>query len=623
MLKLLRSRTFGPLFWTQLLGAFNDNLLKSALVAGLTFGGLSQSAMPLDVLVQLATAILVVPFFLFSAIAGEIADSMDKARLARILKVVEVAVMVLALAGFALSSVPVLFVALFCMGVQSAFFGPVKYALLPQHVAEENLIAANAMVEAATFIAIVIGTLLGTLGMAWMGGPWFVGITIVVVALLGARSAAKIPDAPSAAPRPLREALRPWRALKSTIRSVRTRSLRRSIAGVSAFWLVGAVLLGQLPLLARDAGAGENGLALFLTTFSIGIGVGSFLAERASSRLGNLSDAITGVGALGLALSLYGLAGAQGVPWSCVALFMAGLSGGLFIVPLYAAMQSGAAEHERARVVAANNLFNALFMAIGAGYAAWMLSGGTAVNTLVSHLGHFALLMCVLALVINLREVLHLLIRQTVRAMYRIDAKGLERLPKEGAALVAVNHQSFVDAFVVGAMLDRPMRFVMDHRMANLPLLKYFFRFAGAIPIAGYKDRPDILAAALESVDEALKNGEVVAIFPEGKCTRDGEVDVFKDGIKRIVERTPVPIVPTSLEGLFGGFFSYAGGYPMTHAPRLFRSPVIVRMGTALPTLDSPAMLRERVLELMSQSELTSGAETKQLAAETTPCPML
>lgn len=598
MLNLLRTRRFAPLFWTQLLGAFNDNLLKSALVAALTFGTLARADLPLDVLVNLVTGLLVLPFFFFSAVAGQLADGVDKARLARVLKLVEVGAMTVAALGFAMQSVPVLLVALFAMGTQSAFFGPVKYAMLPQHLGESELVGGNALVETGTFVAILAGTLVGTLMLSvGTAGLGVVAVVLVALSVVGAVVSRAIPAAPSARRSALK--VRPLRAVAEAYRaSKRDTRVLGAILGVSAFWGAGAVVLGQLPRLALELAAGEMGLTVLLAAFSVGVGIGSFASERVSR--GGLGMGVSPFGAVGVAFGLFLVASVHTLMAAALALVLVGAAGGLFVVPLYARMQKHARADERSRVIAANNIVNAAFMVGGAAYAALRLGSGSELSSLFVELGVAQLFVGALALVLNARDVLHLLMRRLVRAMYRLDARGLDSLPREGAALVVANHASFVDAFLVGALIERPMRFVMDHRMARLPGLAWFFRLGGAIPIAARKDDPALLRAAMKTVDQALADGELVMIFPEGKCTRDGEVDVFRRGVERILARRPVPVFPVGIRGLWGSFFSYARGFPMSRMPRRFRAKVAIRAGAPLSPDTPSESLREAVVALIS-----------------------
>lgn len=613
MLALLRTRRFAPLFWTQLLGAFNDNLFKSALVVALTFGAFRDAALPIDALVNLATALLVLPFFLFGSLAGQLADRFDKATLARALKVGELVAMVLALVGFQLASLPLLFVSLFLMGTQSAFFGPIKYALLPQHLKPEELVTGNAAVEAGTFVAILGGTLAGALIVAIpnVGVP-LVGGAIVLVALFGVLTAKAIPAAPGSEHAKVDPNLvRGTRELLRVAR--RDRAVWGAIVGLSVFWLGGAVILGQLPRLAQALGGAEDALTILLASFSFGIGAGSFVAERiARGRIlvGSVPFALAAIGAL-----TAWLPSATSVGSAAILLFAIGVFGGLFAVPLMTLLQARAREDERARVIAANNVVNSLFMVVGAAYAAWRLSGGDVATTtdvaidasvtgplasLFVELGLFLVLASLVAFVATLRDAMHLLIAGLVRVMYRVDARGLDRVPSEGAALVVANHESFVDAFVIGGLCARPIRFVMDHRMTKMPGLGWLFRAARVIPIAPAKEDPELMARAFEEIDAALAAGEVVGLFPEGKCTRDGEVDVFRPGVERILAARPVPVVPVALDGLWGGFFSYANGVPMKSFPRRFWSRVKVRAGAPVELREASA-IREAVLALFER----------------------
>jgi 1-acyl-sn-glycerol-3-phosphate acyltransferase len=617
MLALLRTRRFAPLFWTQLLGAFNDNLFKSALVVALTFGafrdtGGAGDGLPIDALVNLATALLVLPFFLFGSLAGQLADRFDKAKLARALKVAELVAMGLALIGFSLASLPLLFVSLFLMGTQSAFFGPIKYALLPQHLKPEELVAGNAAVEAGTFVAILGGTLAGALIVAIpnVGVP-LVGGAVVLVALFGVLTAKAIPAAPGSEHAKVDPNLvRGTRELLRVAR--RDRAVWGAIVGLSVFWLGGAVILGQLPRLAQALGGDEDALTILLASFSFGIGAGSFVAERiARGRIlvGSVPFSLAAIGAL-----TAWLPSAASVGSAAVLLFAIGVFGGLFAVPLMTLLQARAREDERARVIAANNVVNSLFMVVGAAYAAWRLSGGDASDaaglgldgvqgplaSLFVELGLFLVAASLVAFVLARRDAIHLVIAGLVRVMYRVDARGLDRVPTEGAALVVANHESFVDAFVIGGLCGRPIRFVMDHRMTKLPGFGWLFRAARVIPIAPAKEDPELMARAFEEIDAALAAGEVVGLFPEGKCTRDGRVDVFRPGVERILAARPVPVVPVALDGLYGGFFSYANGVPMKTFPRRFWSRVKVRAGAPVELREASA-IREAVLALFER----------------------
>ncbi len=596
MLKLLRARRFAPLFWTQLFGAFNDNFFKSALVVTLTFGAMSSTELSTDALVNLSTALLVLPFFLFSAVAGQLADRIDKSRLIRILKMTELGVMVIALIGFTMGSLPLLFAALFMMGTQSAFFGPVKYAILPQHLADEELLGANGLVEMGTFVAILAGTIVGALVVAVPGiGIPLVGASLIAVSLAGIFSARFVPSAP-----PSGQTKVDWNLVRGTVETIRIgrreQGVWRSILGASWFWGVGAFVLGQMPRLAETLGGDERALTWMLSAFSVGIAIGSVICEKMNA--GRIEVGRVPFAGVMMSISLVGLAYATTIVWACVALAALGFFGGMFIVPLYAFMQHEAKEEERSRVIAANNIVNAAFMVGAAIYAMVRLGSGVELSSLVLEVAILHGVATIVAAVFVHRGMIRLTIGRIVRTMYRVDVEGLEAIPAEGAALVVANHQSFIDAFILGGLSQREIRFVMDHRMAQLPGMRWFFRLTGAIPIASRKDDPKILEAAFEEIDAALANGELVGIFPEGMCTRDGETNVFKPGVEKILQRRPVPVVPIALDGLWGSFFSYRHGYPMKSFPRRFWSKIRVVAGKPRSPQLSADELREVVERL-------------------------
>lgn len=405
LFNLLGTRRFAPFFLTQFLGAFNDNLFKNALVVLLTFQAASWTALSPGLLANLAAGIFILPFFLFSATAGQLADKYDKALLARAVKWLEMLIMGVAALGFAWHSLPVLLVALFMLGLHSTLFGPVKYAILPQHLQADELIGGNAWVEAGTFVAILAGTLVGALLAGSVSEPVWIAAGGFIVALAGYQASRRIPPAPAPAPE-LKVNLNP---LSETGRNLAFATADREVflalLGISWFWLYGALFLAQFPAYARNIlGGNEAAVTLLLATFTIGIGTGSLLCEQLSQR--RLELGLVPLGAIGL--TVFGLdfaaatsnfasflpsTGAQGQPlatllsqvavWRVLLdLLLLGGFGGLFIVPLYALMQIRSAVEHRARIVAANNILNAAFMVSGALAAAAALSAGLSLAAL-------------------------------------------------------------------------------------------------------------------------------------------------------------------------------------------------------------------------------------------------
>ncbi|MBL8399697.1 MAG: MFS transporter [Candidatus Accumulibacter phosphatis] len=615
---LLNTRRFAPFFATQFLGAFNDNLFKNALIVLLTFQAVNWTTLAPEVLTNLAAGIFILPFFLFSATAGQLADKYDKAKLARLVKLLEIVIMGVALFGFSTHSLAVLLSALFLLGLHSSLFGPVKYAILPQHLREDELVGGNALVEAGTFVAILIGTLAGGLLAGVAGHPGWVAIAGLVIAVLGYLCSRGIP----AAPAPVPELVVSLNPLSETWRNIgfarQNRTVFLSILGISWFWLYGALFLAQFPAYAKNVlGGSETSVTLLLAIFTIGIGFGSLLCERLSA--GHVEIGLVPFGSIGLTLFGIDLAFASpallpvGAPLSLANLlalhhtwrvlfdlFALGLFGGFFIVPLYALIQLRSAPEQRARIIAANNILNALFMVCGALAAAGLLGDGLSIPALF---GVAALCNAVVAVYIYslvpefmLRFIAWLL----VHSVYRLQQRGLQNIPEEGAAVLVCNHVSFVDPIVIAAASRRPIRFVMDYRIYRMPVISLIFRHMRAIPIAPARDDAVMMEAAFEEVASALAAGELVAIFPEGRITDSGDLYPFRPGVQRIVGRTPVPIIPMALQGLWGSFFSRKDGPAMSKPLRrgLF-SKIALVVGTAVaPAAATPEHLQEIVAGL-------------------------
>ena len=580
--RLLRTRRFGPLFLTQFLGAFNDNLYKNALVVLVTFQAAQWTTLRPEILANLAAGLFILPFFLFSATSGQLADKYDKALIARWTKLLEVAIMVVALAGFWLHSLAWLLAALFLLGLQSTLFGPVKYAILPQHLRDEELVGGNAQIEAGTFVAILVGTLGGGL-LAGAGlDPAWIALAGIGVALAGYAASRGIPEAPPPAPdlvvnpNPLTET---WRNI-GFARENRTVFL--SILGISWFWLYGALFLAQIPAYGKNVlGGGESAVTLLLAVFTVGIGAGSLLCERMSARrveLGLVPFGSIGLTVFGLdfAFASMGLPAPAGAlplgellagatTWRVFAdLLLLGLFGGFFIVPLYALVQQRSSAGHRARIIAANNILNALFMVVGSLVAAGLLAEGISIPALfaVAAVANAAVALFIYGLVPEF--LLRFIAWLFIHVFYRIRKRGVEHIPAEGAALIVCNHVSFVDPVILMAVSPRPVRFVMDHRIFRTPLISFVFRHTRSIPIAPAKEDPAMMERAFAEVSAALREGELVGIFPEGAITATGDIAPFRPGVTRILERDPVPVIPLALQGLWGSFFSRKDGPAMS-----------------------------------------------------------
>ena len=575
---LLKQRRFAPFFWTQFFGAANDNVYKNALVIFVAFHAATLTTLDPNTLVNVAGAVFIAPFVLLSATSGQLADKFEKSRLIRWIKLFEIVIMVVGLIGFWRRDLAILFAGLALMGVHSTLFGPVKYAILPQHLKPEELIGGNGLVEMGTFVAILLGTIVGGLVVAIEGtGPLLAGAVAVAVAVAGYVVSRAIPHTPAVDPGLAIN----WNPFSETWRNLRVAQDNRvvwlSMLGISWFWFYGATFLAQFAGYSRDIlGGNEHVVTFLLALFSVGIGIGSLLCERLSGRRVELG--LVPFGSIGLtvfAIDLWlasrnlratSLAGldvffANPAHWRVAAdLVLIGLFGGFYIVPLYALIQERSAPSHRSRIIAANNILNALFMVVSAGLAVGLLQAGLSIPQvfLVTALMNAAVALYIFGLVPEF--LMRFLAWLLIHTFYRVDTRGLENIPDEGPCIVVCNHVSFVDAVVIAACVRRPIRFVMDHRIFRVPLLSFIFRTMRTIPIAPAREDAAMKDRAFAEAADALRNGEIVGIFPEGKLTDDGELSRFRPGVQQMLEATPVPVVPMALSGLWGSFFSRAYG---------------------------------------------------------------
>jgi len=617
---LLGKRRFAPFFWTQALGAFNDNAFRNALLVLVAFQmGLDDHTVSLYT--NLAPALFIIPFFLFSATAGQLAEKYEKSQIIRYVKLFEIGAMVLAAIGFYTHHTSLLLVVLFLMGMHSTAFGPIKYAILPQALRPPELVGGNGLIETGTQLAILIGMIAGSALMKIAGiGTLLAGALTITVAVTGYLASRAIPAAPATAP----ELKFNWNPFSETARVLgivrQDRAVFNAVLGISWFWFFGTVLVAQLPNYTKLNLGGDSSLyILVLTLFSIGTGIGSLLCERMSGRrveVGLVPLGAFGLTAFGIDLFLArpGAALTHGLNWLAflqaagswrvaLDLTLIGMFAGFYVVPLFAFIQSRTPREQLSRVIAGNNIVNALLICCAAGFGLGLGALGlgapqiflaTAVlNALV------ALYIFTLVPEFGMRFITWVL----VNTLYRVRVDGAQNIPEEGAVLLVCNHVSFMDPLLLMANLRRPVRFVMDHRIFNIPVLRFVFRTAKAIPIAGHKEDPQVLQRAYDAIDEALLAGEVVCIFPEGSLTRDGEIAPFRPGVEKILARRPVPVVSMALRGLWGSVWSRRDSMlHRTRLPRRFRARVelVVDAPVAADQTDA-GMLEARVRQLRGE----------------------
>lgn len=610
--ELLKQRRFAPFFWTQALGAFNDNVFKNALIAMVTFVLVSLSEKQESTFIQLSSALFILPFFLFSATSGQLSERFDKAKLAQAVKWMEIAIMLIASVGFVYKNIPMLMICVFGMGLHSTLFGPLKYSLLPQVLRPEELTGGNGLVEMGTFVAILLGTILGAnlINIPDTGAYWVAAATILI-AVIGLLTARKMPSTPGTS------TSINWNPISETLNTLsfvtKNRSVFLSCLGISWFWFYGSVFFTQLPQYSKYVlGSSEGTFTLLLSLFSIGIAIGSLLCEKLSHRtveiglvpLGAIGMTVFGadlffahpqiIGEKGLLLSQ--VISQPGVKRVIFDLFMMAIFSGLYIVPLFALVQSRTDKDKVSRVIAANNILNALFMVVAAG-----------LSYVVLNVLHWSIPQLLLAVaILNAFAALYIfslvpefLMRfiawVLTNLMYKVDTKGIEdNVPDEGAALIVCNHVSYMDALILGGAIPRPTRFVMYYKIFQIPVASWFFKTARAIPIAGAKEDPETMRKAFDEVDKALAEGEIVCIFPEGKLTTDGEIAEFKSGVEKILAERKVPVVPIALKGMWTSMFSKRDSkVGSLRVPRKIRALIEVEAGPAIPAEEATADILE------------------------------
>jgi len=615
---LLTQRRFAPFFWTQFLGAFNDNVFKTALLTILTFDALNWTKLDVSLLNQLIPGLFILPFVLFSATSGQLADKFEKGGMARKVKLLEIFIMCLAAYGWMTHNMWVLVAGIAGMGIHSTLFGPVKYAYLPQHLSTDELIGGNGLIEMGTFVGILLGEILGA--MLVVHQPWgieLVAFGTIAIAILGFLTSLRIPYSPAPAPE-LPISLNP---VSETIRNIafskQNRPVFLSLLGNSWFWFYGAIVLAQFPLYAKNYLHGDHGVfVLLLTVFSFGIGSGSLLCEKLSGHkveIGLVPFGAIGLSVFGFELYLastsYTNTGAVDL-WHFIEqtgslrilfdILMLGIFGGLYIVPLFAVIQTRCDPEHLSRTIAGMNILNALFMVVASLTATAMLVKGFTIPQIFMATAILNAIVATYIFSLVPEFLMRFIAWLLIQTVYKVKTVNTAIIPENGAGVLVCNHVSYMDAIVIMACSPRPIRFVMDHRIFKIPFLSWIFRTAKTIPIAPAKEDPWVMEKAYVDIAKALHEGELVCIFPEGKLTNTGDMNEFKGGIMKILERSPVPVYPMALRGLWGSIFSRDGGNPFERAFR--RGPfskLELVVGDVMSSAQvTPIILQEKVKEL-------------------------
>ena len=619
-LALLTQRRFLPFFATQFFGAFNDNVFKNALIIMIAFQGAQFVNADADLLINIAAALFILPFFLFSATAGQWIDKYEKSKSIRVIKLFEVVIMLVAAYAFIQGYIVLLIALLFVMGTQSTFFGPAKYSYIPQHLKTAELIEGNAWVQMGTFAAILTGTILGGVLISQEHGRDYIAYAIVAFAVAGYVSSRFIPLTPS-----LNENLKiNWNVFSETYRNFRFLKSNRivflSVLGVSWFWFLGATYLVQLPNYTKTTlGGNEQVVTLLLALFTLGIGAGSLLCNRLSGK--KIEIGLVPFGSIGLTVFGVDLYFTQPdmLPVVTVGLrefllngsfrliidiVMLGFFGGLYIVPLMALVQQRSAPEHMSRVIAGNNIINSLLMVLSAVVAIVVLSAGYSIAQLFLLVAILNVLVAMYIYSLVPEFFMRFIVWLLIHSIYRVKTKGLDNIPEQGSAVLVCNHVSYVDALIIAGCVRRPVRFVMYYKIYNLPVLNFVFRTAKAISIAGKQEDETLLNKAFDDIDQALVEGDVVCIFPEGKITANGEMNTFRDGIEKIIDRRSVPVIPMALQGLWGSAFSRQKSTVFYRLLKGFKSSIGLVVGDLVePQQVTAGMLQERVAVLRGDVE--------------------
>lgn len=575
---LLRQRRFAPFFWAQFLGAFNDNVFKTALLTILTYETLAWTTLDPNLLNNLIPGLFILPFLLFSATAGQLADKFDKARLARLVKLLEIGIMGVAAIGWMTHNLWLLVAAVAGMGMHSALFGPVKYSYLPQHLHTHELVGGNGVVEMGTFVGILLGEVVGAvLILSKPIGIELVAVGTILIAIAGWVSSRRIPSSPPPVPRlrinpnPIAESIRNIRF------SSRNRVVFAAMLGNSWFWFYGAILLAQFPMFSKNELGGDHSVfVLLLTVFSLGIGAGSLLCERLSGH--KVEIGLVPLGAIGLtlfgidlclsgssyatasagrsAVDAFGFLAQPGGGRVLVDCLLIGVFGGLYIVPLFALIQTRSDHAHLSRTIAGMNILNALFMVVAALAGTLLLKSGLTIPQLflVTAMTNAVVTACIF--IVMPEYLVRFVAWVLIHTVYRVRVTNADRIPATGPALLMCNQVSHADVLVIIAASPRPIRFVIGDRVDDSPILSWALRSAKAIPISSEREEDAERKRAFDAIASALRNGELICTLRRGQSTAGNEHEVFGRDSQTIADLASIPVIPITLQGFWSALLS-------------------------------------------------------------------
>ncbi|MFX4228086.1 MAG: MFS transporter [Porticoccaceae bacterium] len=615
ILQLLTSERFLPIFLAQFGGALNDNLFKSAMLIIVAFQ-LTDAAAEASTINNLAALLFILPYFLFSVLAGQLSDRSDKSVMIQNNKIAEICIVLLGALALYMQSIPLLLFILFCLGAQSAMFGPNKYAVLPQLLQGKELVGGNALIASGTFTAILLGTLIGGI-LAQQQSAWiWIASGCLVTAIGGYLASRRIPKTDIGSPDLKIDWNLPGQTLKLISMARGHFRVWTAILGVSWFWFVGSAYLTQIPTIVRYIGGGdESVVTLFLALFIIGVGLGCTLAAKLSGYLAEVGLAplallLLALSGLDLAqidthtpeslLSVSGFLGSPDGLRISLDILLIGIFGGAFALPMYTELQQASYVENRARIISINNVINAIFMVISAIIAIVML------GILQYHLSSYLTLIAFLNLLFSLFmfwrtpvQSLRFLAEVSSRLIYRVESSEIANLPEKGPALLICNHVSYADPIIIFGACKRPIRFIMAKDIRNKPMLKLVFEASRTLAICSPVEDRKTYEETIREAAESLKNGELVMIFPEGRLSPDGEIGQFRRGVEKLLEIAPVPVYPMAIRGIWGSFFSHGSGPAIKSGfhIRLRRRAIQLRVGAPLSPEGLNALIMQRKVE--------------------------
>lgn len=593
------NKSFKFIFFTQFFGALNDNIFKNALVLLLTYKSIELWGLDSGLLVPLAGLVFIFPFFIFSATAGQIADKYPKTLVMQLTKLAEVVIMSIAACGFYFNNYQYLFIALFLMGVQSAFFGPVKYGILPFVAKKDALVKANSLITSSTFLAILIGTILGGVFISAESSLYII-LSVLFVAILGLVSSLKIKEVKTETTQYKVDYTffkSTWKTLKL---SLENKDIFFTILGASWLWFMGAAILSVLPLFCKNIlGVNAEVGAFFLSLFTLGMGIGAIAVKYISSY--KVEIGVVPIAGFFLSLFLLDLSYVSGVfiiPESeglmsfstffiqkyslraAIDILFLSVCSACLIIPQTTYIQEVCDKKLISRIISANNILNALFMVLASVLVMLLSSFGISVIFLV--LAGLNFLAAILLYLFKPSHCFRFILNIFIKLVYKIELINFDKLPKNGPYILASNHLSFIDPLFIGGVIKEPVRYVMD--WAYYYKAPYFYKQIGTIPIATHRESEEVLKKAFTLIKKGLEEGAILGIFPEGGISRTGKLYPFRPGIQRILETHPVPIVLCAIDGLWGSIFSFESGKVLWKWPKSFRRKVTLTLSdTILP----------------------------------------